>query len=94
MRMPHLFQNLPRETHAALEIGKARIGVKTIPSWFHAEPLHLKRALLVRLFQPEKRLILIAESRINEGHAGGRHIFLRGKLFEFLEQSQRLTLLT
>src|SRR5260370_27620476 len=82
-----------RKAHTSLQICEARVGAKAVPSWFHVEPLHLKRALRVPLFEPSKGWVVVAQTGIDKGYAGRGHIFLSGELFEFVEHRQRLTFL-
>jgi hypothetical protein len=42
--------------------------MKTLKNGFYLDEYHIWMAFLVRLFQPGKCLIFLAESRINQGN--------------------------
>src|SRR4030095_14144136 len=50
-------------------------------------------AILIRSFDPAKRLFFVAESQINKSEGKGLHVALFGLLFQLLEDFQCLSLL-
>src|SRR6266850_814610 len=86
--------SLLRQPDTPQEVCKAQVGAQAVPSWFHPEPLHLKRMLFVTLFEPGKGFVLLTQARVDEGYAGSGHIFLCGKLLELVKLRSRLVPLT
>src|SRR5437899_5668331 len=78
-----------RQSHAAHEVGKARIGAKVVELRINFKPGQLLSAVLIALFEPFQGLIFLAESRIDECKAKSRNVALPGNLLELVERPQR-----
>ena len=61
---------------AEQEVCETRVGAQVVPSRIPLEPLHLKRALLVPLFEPGKSLILLAQTRVDKGNVDRGYVLL------------------
>src|SRR5215831_4803235 len=52
--------------------------------------LNSHHAILIRLLQPLKRGLPIAEAGVDNGHVHGRDVLLSGQLLQFVKNPQRL----
>ena len=77
------------EPHPAQQILKPRLIIQLFDDR-SGEAEHLERALVVHLFQPFERLVLLPEPEVDDGEAVGRDVSLCGYFLQLRQNRQRI----